>query len=197
MLFHLHITISNFSVYQFYWVVFFFPLFQIVRFQEKESHQIFLEPEGRNVPELYVQVCYHIIFSLLCDRFRNKESRKNEKNRLKKHLRMKNWFFVWQIEYFCFRVSYQLSSSMTMRWWSLNCATCVQILLSWKYVLCWVLELSIITCTVNAVVAVGCLYDNLIIHHYIPVCACVIQSSLKICIWFCIIKLRIQILIIK
>lgn len=28
---------------------------KIVRFQEKESHQIFLEPEGRNVPELYVQ----------------------------------------------------------------------------------------------------------------------------------------------
>ncbi|KAF5960681.1 hypothetical protein HYC85_001890 [Camellia sinensis] len=27
----------------------------IVRFQDKESHQIFLEPEGRNVPELYVQ----------------------------------------------------------------------------------------------------------------------------------------------
>lgn len=29
---------------------------QIVRFQDKESHQIFLEPEGRTVPELYVQV---------------------------------------------------------------------------------------------------------------------------------------------
>ncbi|XP_010527068.1 PREDICTED: uncharacterized protein LOC104804457 [Tarenaya hassleriana] len=28
---------------------------KIVRFQEKESHQIFLEPEGRNVPEIYVQ----------------------------------------------------------------------------------------------------------------------------------------------
>ncbi|KAJ8769091.1 hypothetical protein K2173_000866 [Erythroxylum novogranatense] len=28
---------------------------KIVRFQDKESHQIFLEPEGRNVPELYVQ----------------------------------------------------------------------------------------------------------------------------------------------
>ncbi|KAL6530043.1 hypothetical protein OROMI_028688 [Orobanche minor] len=28
---------------------------KIVRFQEKESHQIFLEPEGRTVPELYVQ----------------------------------------------------------------------------------------------------------------------------------------------
>ncbi|XP_060217471.1 uncharacterized protein LOC132644848 [Lycium barbarum] len=28
---------------------------KIVRFQEKESHQIFLEPEGRSVPELYVQ----------------------------------------------------------------------------------------------------------------------------------------------
>ncbi|EXB76030.1 tRNA uridine 5-carboxymethylaminomethyl modification enzyme MnmG [Morus notabilis] len=27
----------------------------IVRFKDKESHQIFLEPEGRNVPELYVQ----------------------------------------------------------------------------------------------------------------------------------------------
>ena len=36
---------------------FFFWWFQIVRFQDKESHQIFLEPEGRNVPELYVQVC--------------------------------------------------------------------------------------------------------------------------------------------
>ncbi|WCJ37852.1 tRNA uridine 5-carboxymethylaminomethyl modification enzyme MnmG [Euphorbia peplus] len=28
---------------------------KIVRFQDKESHQIFLEPEGRNDPELYVQ----------------------------------------------------------------------------------------------------------------------------------------------
>ncbi|KAJ1387806.1 hypothetical protein SESBI_39705 [Sesbania bispinosa] len=28
---------------------------KIVRFQDKESHQVFLEPEGRNVPELYVQ----------------------------------------------------------------------------------------------------------------------------------------------
>ncbi|XP_031254582.1 uncharacterized protein LOC116112610 isoform X1 [Pistacia vera] len=28
---------------------------KIVRFQDKESHQIFLEPEGRNVPDLYVQ----------------------------------------------------------------------------------------------------------------------------------------------
>ncbi len=28
---------------------------KIVRFAEKESHQIFLEPEGRNTPELYVQ----------------------------------------------------------------------------------------------------------------------------------------------
>ncbi|KAM2845909.1 hypothetical protein COP1_028297 [Malus domestica] len=28
---------------------------KIVRFQDKESHQIFLEPEGRDVPELYVQ----------------------------------------------------------------------------------------------------------------------------------------------
>jgi tRNA U34 5-carboxymethylaminomethyl modifying enzyme MnmG/GidA len=27
-----------------------------VRFADKESHQIFLEPEGRNTPELYVQV---------------------------------------------------------------------------------------------------------------------------------------------
>ncbi|PON31866.1 hypothetical protein TorRG33x02_357210, partial [Trema orientale] len=27
----------------------------IVRFKDKDSHQIFLEPEGRNVPELYVQ----------------------------------------------------------------------------------------------------------------------------------------------
>lgn len=29
---------------------------KIVRFADKESHQIFLEPEGRNTPELYVQV---------------------------------------------------------------------------------------------------------------------------------------------
>ena len=29
---------------------------KIVKFKDKESHQIFLEPEGRNVPELYVQV---------------------------------------------------------------------------------------------------------------------------------------------
>ncbi|KAI5681733.1 hypothetical protein M9H77_02961 [Catharanthus roseus] len=28
---------------------------KIVRFEDKESHQIFLEPEGRSVPELYVQ----------------------------------------------------------------------------------------------------------------------------------------------
>ncbi|ONK57607.1 tRNA uridine 5-carboxymethylaminomethyl modification enzyme MnmG [Asparagus officinalis] len=28
---------------------------KIVRFADKDSHQIFLEPEGRNVPELYVQ----------------------------------------------------------------------------------------------------------------------------------------------
>ncbi|PIA47555.1 hypothetical protein AQUCO_01400298v1 [Aquilegia coerulea] len=28
---------------------------KIVRFQDKDSHQIFLEPEGRDVPELYVQ----------------------------------------------------------------------------------------------------------------------------------------------
>lgn len=32
---------------------FLFP--QIVRFKDKESHQIFLEPEGRSTPELYVQ----------------------------------------------------------------------------------------------------------------------------------------------
>lgn len=30
---------------------------KVVRFAEKESHQIFLEPEGRTTPELYVQVC--------------------------------------------------------------------------------------------------------------------------------------------
>jgi hypothetical protein len=29
---------------------------KIVRFADKDSHQIFLEPEGRNTPELYVQV---------------------------------------------------------------------------------------------------------------------------------------------
>lgn len=28
---------------------------KIVRFKDKESHRIFLEPEGRIVPELYVQ----------------------------------------------------------------------------------------------------------------------------------------------
>ncbi|KAL3537632.1 hypothetical protein ACH5RR_000998 [Cinchona calisaya] len=28
---------------------------KIVRFEDKDSHQVFLEPEGRNVPELYVQ----------------------------------------------------------------------------------------------------------------------------------------------
>ncbi len=28
---------------------------KIVRFADKESHQIFLEPEGRSTPELYVQ----------------------------------------------------------------------------------------------------------------------------------------------
>ncbi len=28
---------------------------KIVRFADKESHQIFIEPEGRNVPELYIQ----------------------------------------------------------------------------------------------------------------------------------------------
>ncbi|VFQ71256.1 unnamed protein product [Cuscuta campestris] len=28
---------------------------KIVRFQDKESHQIFLEPEGRSIPEVYVQ----------------------------------------------------------------------------------------------------------------------------------------------
>lgn len=37
-------------------------LFQIVRFQDKESHQIFLEPEGRTVPELYVQVRLNFAF---------------------------------------------------------------------------------------------------------------------------------------
>ncbi|XVF09051.1 hypothetical protein REPUB_Repub07fG0057800 [Reevesia pubescens] len=31
----------------------------IVRFQDKESHHIFLEPEGRIVPELYVQILLH------------------------------------------------------------------------------------------------------------------------------------------
>ena len=36
-----------------------------MRFQDKESHQIFLEPEGRNVPELYVQVHQHITFFFL------------------------------------------------------------------------------------------------------------------------------------
>lgn len=29
---------------------------KIVRFADKASHQIFLEPEGRSTPELYVQV---------------------------------------------------------------------------------------------------------------------------------------------
>jgi len=29
--------------------------FGLCRFAEKESHQIFLEPEGRSTPELYVQ----------------------------------------------------------------------------------------------------------------------------------------------
>jgi hypothetical protein len=29
---------------------------KIVRFADKESHQIFLEPESRSTPELYVQV---------------------------------------------------------------------------------------------------------------------------------------------
>lgn len=33
-----------------------FIVSQIVRFKDKETHQIFLEPEGRTVPELYVQV---------------------------------------------------------------------------------------------------------------------------------------------
>jgi len=28
---------------------------KIVKFKDKESHQIFLEPEGRNVPKFYVQ----------------------------------------------------------------------------------------------------------------------------------------------
>lgn len=36
--------------------MFAFSFLQIVRFQDKDSHQIFLEPEGRNVPEIYVQV---------------------------------------------------------------------------------------------------------------------------------------------
>lgn len=40
-------------------------LFQIVRFQDKESHQIFLEPEGRTVPELYVQVRLNFAFPFL------------------------------------------------------------------------------------------------------------------------------------
>ncbi|KAL9664140.1 hypothetical protein QQ045_019537 [Rhodiola kirilowii] len=41
---------------------------KIVRFQDKESHQIFLEPEGRNVPELYVQVLsiFSQQISLIC-----------------------------------------------------------------------------------------------------------------------------------
>lgn len=34
---------------------------KIVRFADKESHQIFLEPEGRNTPELYVQVSEHLV----------------------------------------------------------------------------------------------------------------------------------------
>ena len=37
---------------------------QIVRFQDKDSHQIFLEPEGRNVPELYVQVVIDLYIHL-------------------------------------------------------------------------------------------------------------------------------------
>jgi tRNA U34 5-carboxymethylaminomethyl modifying enzyme MnmG/GidA len=28
---------------------------KIVRFADKESHQIFIEPEGRDIPELYIQ----------------------------------------------------------------------------------------------------------------------------------------------
>lgn len=36
-----------------------FLVFQIVRFKDKETHQIFLEPEGRTVPELYVQVSFY------------------------------------------------------------------------------------------------------------------------------------------
>jgi tRNA uridine 5-carboxymethylaminomethyl modification enzyme len=32
---------------------------KIVRFKDKESHQVFLEPEGRDVPELYLQVNLH------------------------------------------------------------------------------------------------------------------------------------------
>lgn len=35
-------------------------MFQIVRFKDKETHQIFLEPEGRDVPELYVQVSLYL-----------------------------------------------------------------------------------------------------------------------------------------
>lgn len=31
---------------------------KIVRFKDKDSHQIFLEPEGRDTPEIYVQVCW-------------------------------------------------------------------------------------------------------------------------------------------
>lgn len=31
---------------------------KIVRFADKQSHQIFLEPEGRTTPELYVQVSF-------------------------------------------------------------------------------------------------------------------------------------------
>jgi tRNA uridine 5-carboxymethylaminomethyl modification enzyme len=33
---------------------------KIVRFADKGSHQIFLEPEGRSTPELYVQVRAHL-----------------------------------------------------------------------------------------------------------------------------------------
>jgi len=38
--------------------------FQIVRFKDKESHQIFLEPEGRDVPEIYVQVDAYLSYVL-------------------------------------------------------------------------------------------------------------------------------------
>jgi hypothetical protein len=43
---------------------------KIVRFADKDSHQIFLEPEGRTTPELYVQVsvtaCFaHLHFDIL------------------------------------------------------------------------------------------------------------------------------------
>lgn len=40
---------------------------KIVRFADKESHQIFLEPEGRNTPELYVQVSEPTPFTAVHD----------------------------------------------------------------------------------------------------------------------------------